>query len=61
MEREKFQAGNKVPKGVYQCNACANEHETREDMEKLPLCCVCDSSSWKARRLAPGASFREEK
>ncbi len=52
MPKEHIIAGTEVEPGVYRCNACANEHECREDGEKLPLCAVCDSASWKMHRPA---------
>lgn len=51
MEKEHIPAGTEVLPGVYRCNACANEHESREEGEKLPRCEVCDSISWRPLRL----------
>jgi hypothetical protein len=51
MPKEHIGTGTKVPPGVYQCNACANEIECREEDGKLPLCSACESSSWRTRRL----------
>jgi hypothetical protein len=51
MPKEHIAAGTEVKPGVYRCNACANEHECCQDGEKLPLCQVCDSASWKTYRL----------
>jgi hypothetical protein len=44
---EKILAGTKVEPGVYRCNACANEHESREVGQELPVCSACDSISWR--------------
>lgn len=52
MKKEHVQAGTEVVKGVYQCNACANEHEVKDDESKLPPCSVCDSISWRVFRVA---------
>jgi len=51
MTKEHIGAGTEVQAGTYRCNACANEHVCSEDGDKLPLCCICDSASWKAYRL----------
>ena len=51
MTREHVGAGTEVRAGTYRCNACANEHVCNEDGEKLPLCCVCDSASWRPYRV----------
>jgi len=54
MTKEKIIAGSEVQPGVYRCNSCANEHECREDGEKLPMCSVCDSISWReSHRYSP--------
>lgn len=52
MAKEHIPAGTEVKQGTYQCNACANEYECTIDGEKLPMCCVCDSMSWRSRQLA---------
>ena len=52
MAKEHIPAGAEVVRGTYQCNACANEYECTEDGEKLPMCCVCDSVSWRSRQVA---------
>jgi hypothetical protein len=51
MAKEHIAAGTEVRAGTYRCNACANELECEETGEKLPLCCVCDSASWRTYRL----------
>ena len=50
MAKEHIPAGSEVRPGTYQCNACANEFVCTEDGEKLPMCCVCDSMSWRSRQ-----------
>jgi hypothetical protein len=50
--KEHIPTGTEVIPGVYRCNACANEHEIQEEGEKLPICCACDSISWRTYRLA---------
>lgn len=52
MPKEHIAAGTKVAAGTYRCNACANEHECKEEGEPLPMCPVCSSISWRTRRLA---------
>lgn len=52
MAKEHIPAGSEVPPGTYQCNACANEVVCTEDGEKLPMCCVCDSMSWRCRQVS---------
>jgi hypothetical protein len=49
-EPEKILAGTKVAPGIYRCNACANEHESKEDGAELPVCSACDSISWRRFR-----------
>jgi hypothetical protein len=63
MLKEHIAAGTEVPPGTYRCNACANEHECKEEGEKVPQCCVCDSISWRTYRLKnkPGAKQPGEK
>ncbi len=57
MPRENIPAGAEVEPGVYRCNACANEHECLQEGEKLPMCCVCDSISWRrSRKVSRGGS-----
>jgi len=54
MKKEHIATGTTVQAGTYRCNACANEHVCKEDGEKLPLCCVCDSASWRPYRVGVG-------
>ncbi len=56
MAREHIPAGTEVRQGIYQCNACANEFECTMDGEKLPMCCVCDSTSWRPRQVIKPSS-----
>jgi hypothetical protein len=48
----KILAGTKVARGIYKCNACANEYESKEEEEVLPICSACDSISWRNLRLS---------
>jgi len=52
MAREHLTMGSKVPPGIYRCNACAREHEQREEEGKLPQCGACGGFSWRTLRLA---------
>jgi len=52
MAKEHIPAGTEVVRGTYRCNACANEYEATDEKEKLPMCSVCDSISWRLYRLA---------
>lgn len=52
MAREHLTMGSKVPPGIYRCNACAREHEQREEEGKLPQCSACGGFSWRTLRLA---------
>ncbi|GEM_PF-3368979 len=61
MTKEKIIAGSEVQPGKYRCNACANEYECREEGEKLPMCSVCDSVSWRqSQRFSPDSKSRSE-
>jgi hypothetical protein len=60
MKKEHISAGTEVSPGLYQCNACANEFECCKEGEKLPMCAVCDSMSWRTRRLARPADRPKE-
>jgi hypothetical protein len=59
MPKEHIAAGAKVHAGIYRCNACANEHECKEEGEKLPQCSVCDSISWRTYRLKSSVSDKK--
>jgi hypothetical protein len=47
IEPKKVLAGTKTALGIYKCNACANEYESKEEGKVLPACSACDSISWR--------------
>ncbi len=59
MAKEVILAGTEVDCGVYRCNACANEHECKEEGEKLPMCVICDSMSWRRSGKPPATQKGE--